>query len=299
MQKAIVILMGGLGNQMFQYAFYLAMKKRSPNVFLCSYYCQNDKPLQHNGYELERVFGIASDHSSLIILLVRKLFIFSNKKYFKTISRLLLTLIRLLPGLNIIEERGYSQYNSDYLQSSHKGFNLYIGYWQCPSYFDAFRKEVLKAFSFDELRLSAQSQEVLATIRLTESVSVHIRRGDFLSKEVDNCIAETDYYDKAMKFINSKIDNPRFVFFSDEPEWVKAHFLVPNAVYVSWNHGLDDWQDMYLMSQCKHNIIANSTFSWWGAWLNDNVGKRVVCPAVFLKKEETPDIYPKDWIIVS
>ena len=79
-------------------------------------------------------------------------------------------------------------------------------------------------------------------------------------------------------------------------KWGKEHLDIPSPVYVDWNKGIDSWQDMYLMSCCKHNIIANSTFSWWGAWLNPNKKKVVIAPSLFLNTETTPDLIPDSWI---
>jgi len=124
----------------------------------------------------------------------------------------------------------------------------------------------------------------------------HIRRGDFISETSDNNISNTDYYDRAIQIISQKMAHPLFIFFSNDIEWVKKCFNLSNAMYVDWNTGIDDWQDMYLMSQCKHNIIANSTFSWWGAYLNANAEKIVVCPSVFIKNIKTPNIYPAEWV---
>jgi hypothetical protein len=290
----IIAFSGGLGNQLFQYAFYLAKKKISPDVYINTYSIQRERC--HNGFELERLFGIKSDNSSLKVRLVRKLLIFKKKKNYKTISTILLEAVKLT-GVKIIQEKGCSVYNPEYLQS-YEGFVLYFGFWQSPRYFDSFQDEIRNTFSFDKLQLSKKSNALLTILQSVESVSIHIRRGDFLTK-MNNVTCDNAYYMKAISLINSKIENPYFVFFSDEPEWVKENFPSSNAVYVDWNRGIDSWQDMCLMSKCKHNIIANSTFSWWGAWLNENKEKIVIAPSEFIRNTKTPHIYPIDWIILD
>ena len=98
-----------------------------------------------------------------------------------------------------------------------------------------------------------------------------------------------------MSFMSEKLNSPTFIFFSDDMDWVKENILCTQAIYVSCNHGADSWQDMYLMSQCKHNIIANSSFSWWGAWLNENQGKIVITPTRWFNYSPNYDIMPQGW----
>ena len=105
-----------------------------------------------------------------------------------------------------------------------------------------------------------------------------------------------DYYKRAVEYIKVHIENPVFFVFSDDKEYVTNNLQVENAVYVDFNSGSDSWQDMFLMSQCKHNIIANSTFSWWGAWLNGNLGKIVVAPSRWMTTFENDEIIPPNWI---
>jgi hypothetical protein len=291
----IIVFSGGLGNQMFQYAFYLAKKKTAPDVYINTYSIWREG--LHNGFELDRLFGIKADNSSITVCIVRKLLIFKRKKPYKTVSSLLLRVVKTLTNVKIMEEKGYSRFDSEYLKPC-QGFVLYFGYWQSPLYFNEFSDEIRRKFSFDEFKLSGQSRLLLSSIRSVESVSIHIRRGDFLAKGFDNAVCTKSYYLNAICLISSKINDPCFVFFSDDPEWVKENIPLLNAVYVDWNQGANSWEDLYLMSQCRHNIIANSTFSWWGAWLNSNEEKLVIVPARFLKNEETPDIYPENWITI-
>ena len=133
------------------------------------------------------------------------------------------------------------------------------------------------------------------------AVSVHVRRGDYLTennKWLYGDICTERYYRIAIEYIQKKVGNCILYFFSNDIEWVKKHYNLENALYIEENmfDSYQDWYDLYLMSICKHNIIANSTFSWWGAWLNQNKNKIVVAPEKWINIFEYEDIYPKEWI---
>ncbi|MGC3976990.1 MAG: alpha-1,2-fucosyltransferase [Paludibacteraceae bacterium] len=107
---------------------------------------------------------------------------------------------------------------------------------------------------------------------------------------------QQNIYENAVKYIKDTVGKVRFYVFSDDPEWVNTNFGLENAVYVQHNTDSDSWQDMYLMSQCKHNIIANSSFSWWGAWLNANPAKIVIAPRKWWRLFDKDDVVPSEWI---
>lgn len=133
------------------------------------------------------------------------------------------------------------------------------------------------------------------------AVSVHVRRGDYIMGNnawIYGDICTVQYYDNAIRYIKEKTGNCKFYFFSDDMEWVRMQFDIEDAVYIeeSLFDIYEDWYDMYLMSLCKHNIIANSTFSWWGAWLNQNKDKIVIVPKKWVNICDYEDIYPAEWI---
>ncbi|MDL2222600.1 alpha-1,2-fucosyltransferase [Bacteroidales bacterium OttesenSCG-928-M11] len=298
MKKSTIISAGGLGNQMFQYAFFLAKKKRSPKMSI-SFFVPS-REIKHNGYELGNLFGLFSEDKDLLATFIRKLLIFEKRSFYRPLCSLLLSILKLL-GITIVREEGYSIYREEYLKVQSKRA-FYFGYWQSPCYFEAIENEVRSAFSFDYSRLSDKSRGLLETIRSQESVSVHIRRGDFLS--VDNQslyvnLNDTLYYVKSVDWMKEHLNSPHFYIFSDDPQWVKKHLQIDNATYIDWNRGETSWEDMCLMSECKHNIIANSTFSWWAAWLNRYEKKQVLVPKCFLRNRETPNIYPADWLQID
>lgn len=203
-------------------------------------------------------------------------------------------------GIKIILKKNPCIFEQEVLKKRF-GLSFYIGFWQTEKYFSSIREEILTTFTFDKKMISLQTNNILHLIKNTNSVSIHIRRGDYLQKgvkEIFGNICTPTYYDKAISEIKNRIDNPNFFVFSNDIEWVKENISIPSPNYIDWNKGTDSWQDMFLMSQCKYNIIANSTFSWWGAWLNQNDNKIVIAPKRFLNDIETPDIFPKEWITI-
>ena len=134
------------------------------------------------------------------------------------------------------------------------------------------------------------------------SISIHIRRGDYLHPKFNHLygnICTIEYYKEAITILQQKYANLHFYIFSDDISWVKENLPIVPSTYIDWNKKEDSWQDMYLMSQCKHNIIANSSFSWWGAWLNNNPNKTVICPSRFMNLNQQSDIVPEDWIQIQ
>lgn len=150
---------------------------------------------------------------------------------------------------------------------------------------------------------SERSKEMAARMDADlNAVSLHIRRGDYLEPkhwENTGSVCQLPYYRNAIAAIKKELDNPVFYVFSDDLAWVKENLPLDNAVYIDWNKGNDSWQDMMLMSHCRRHIICNSTFSWWGAWLDPHKDKTVIVPERWFRHTETPYIYPEGWTKVS
>lgn len=184
------------------------------------------------------------------------------------------------------------------------GDTYYKGHWQSPKYFAGIESEIRKDFAL-RYPLSAEGQTVADKIKEfgDSIVSVHIRRGDYVSsKSVQDTIGVLPllYYESAQRHINSQIKNPHYFIFSDDVEWVEKNMHIENAIYVSRSKNLKDYEEMYLMSMCSNNIVANSSFSWWAAWLNQNPGKIVIAPEKWFNDpaQNTTDLIPCDWITV-
>ena len=298
--------MGGLGNQMFQYAFYLKLKNvyeenlKADLSFFCKQNC-------HNGYELKRIFNIDMPFAT-----VEECY-FSGKKCIGEIShsRLLKFAYRIYYNAFLSKHMfpPYSPYhrkdneykaNGYYEDMFDDIYKYYGGYWQNELYFRDISDLIRDAFVFP--KLDSYNLELAKLITAKESVSLHIRRGDYLTAEnsVFQNICTPTYYKNAVSYMNSSVANPYYFIFSNDIEWCKNNLNLDNMIFVDWNIGVDSYKDMQLMSLCKHNIIANSSFSWWGAWLNNNPNKVVCAPKRWYNNEDT--VYgecPDSWVRIE
>jgi len=175
------------------------------------------------------------------------------------------------------------------------------GYWQSEKYFCDFRLAIQ-----NEIKLKNEESEcyknILSEIGSIQSpISLHIRRGDYehdpIIKKILSCCTMS-YYDQAIKFVTRDLTGVKFFIFSDDINWVKENFKINFPVFYVTGNNITNYEEMILMSKCKHNIIANSSFSWWGAWLNENPGKIVVAPKKWFNnpKADQKDIIPESWI---
>lgn len=274
---SIVRFKGGLGNQMFQYAFYLSLKKRHPFSLFAfdleeSLYC-------HSGFQLDKV-----THTHTLN---------AGKRY----QRIQKHLPRIIKYSQKVRQENSLEYAEKYLKENSL-LILYDGYWQSEKYFSNISDKVRKAFRFKEELLNQKSQKLVPILKKNESVSIHIRRGDYLNLTDYFGLCSISYYQKAMEYIGERYPILSFIIFSDDIQWAKENLPCKDAIYVDWNSGSDSWQDMFLMSQCKHNVVANSSFSWWGAWLNNNPQKIVIAPEQWFSFSPNYDIIPNGWVTI-
>jgi len=178
--------------------------------------------------------------------------------------------------------------------------SLFIGYWQTEKYFLPIQDTIRKDFTF-KMPLEGLNKTLAESISSCNSVSMHIRRGDYVHNSETSKfhgVCSPEYYYEALEFIKKKSANIQLYIFSDDMEWVKVNmkFDVP-VTYVGNNIDNQSYVDMQLMSLCKHNIIANSSFSWWGAWLNNNPEKIVIAPSKWFNDSSinATDIIPEGW----
>ena len=279
-------LSGGLGNQLFQYAYARALSLR----YNCQLYLDTrDVNLNaiHGGYGLESFShkGKIIDQAILNAQYPRWKFHLSSKlKSFKN-------------GLLGHYHEGGLNYQQGHERAVKN--SLLVGYWQSEQYFSEFRDEILADFNFcDEIKMN--NCAFAEMIKLSTSVSVHIRRGDYINNAKSASIYHEcglDYYEKSITLIRQQIESPVFFVFSDDISWCKKNinFLDSHVVFVS-DETTDAISDLYLMSLCSSHIIANSTFSWWGAWLSSSC--LVIQPRIWFKKESTRSdlIKEQGWI---
>ncbi len=288
----IVNIIGGLGNQMFIYAMYLALKEAHPteDILLCrrSY---NGYPL-HNGYELDRLFGVDAPEASLLQL-ARVAYPFVNYKTWQIISH-------IFPKRKSMAI-GTTEIPFSYREVERNDNVFYDGYWQNEKNFISARNKILTSFTFPEFN-DDKNIELSRNLISKRSVSCHIRRGDYL-KEPIMCVCTPDYYTNAIKKIDDMVNPELYCIFSDDIEWckdtLKSQIVGKEVVFVDWNNGCDSFRDMQLMSLCHYNIIANSSFSWWGAWLNNHEDRIVIAPSTWKNKALVNDPIPDNWIRIK
>lgn len=268
----IHVINGGLGNQMFQYALYLARKNKFPhNVSIFdTHYCVG----AHQGFELNHLFHLSAFGLGWILNIENAILFSKFRKY-------------IWKRMHICTDKQDYVYDEESITIPKSC--IFEGYWQTEKYFKGIEDIVRREFRFDNNMLNQPSKEILDIISSCNSVSLHIRRGDYLNINGKDISLSLDYHKGAIAYIMEHVQDPIFFIFSDDPLWVRDNLKVENATYVDWNSGKDSWQDMCLMSCCKHNIIANSSFSWWGAWLNANPSKIVISP------KWGGDIIPDEW----
>ncbi|MCA0857904.1 alpha-1,2-fucosyltransferase [Phaeobacter italicus] len=182
------------------------------------------------------------------------------------------------------------------------GDNSYLhGYWQSEKYFQNSAERIRSDFTFPAFS-NQQNAEMAARIAESTAISLHVRRGDYLTFAA-HVLCDQAYYDAALaKVLDGLQGDPVVYVFSDDPQWAKDNLSLPcEKIVVDFNGPETDFEDMRLMSLCQHNIIGNSSFSWWAAWLNQTPGRRVAGPAKWFgdPKLSNPDIFPHDWLRIS
>lgn len=263
----IVRIIGGLGNQMFQYAYAKSLQERGYKVKIDI--SKFKKYKLHGGYQLDK-FNIDIKPSTALSNFLSKLGV---RKSIKEKNRL------FNENLLVVPKKSYLK-----------------GYFQTERYFQNIRSILEKEFTLLE-PISYSSNQYKNEIEAhANSCSLHVRRGDYISNKKANKVHGTcdlNYYKRAIEFIESQYKNIHFFIFSDDLNWVKNNLKLKNGTYI--DHDVIPHEDLYLMSLCRFNITANSSFSWWGAWLNKHKNKMVISPKKWYVSKET-NIICNDWI---
>jgi hypothetical protein len=285
--------MGGLGNQMFQYAVgrSISLKLNLELKFDLSFYdnCTDRK------YDLNkfRIFNTSATNSEIENISTSSL---SIKKILK--FKILRKPIPLYLG-PVIRERMFN-YDQNILKIRGKKFYL-DGYWQSEKYFSEYKKQLHHDFTLLKIENMAYLK-LKNEILNCNSVGVHIRRGDYVNNPITNKfhgVCSEQYYYSAIESLKYRFKNPVLFVFSDDLHWVKTNLDFSLPVYYIDNHyNLTPNEEILLMSSCRHNIISNSSFSWWGAWLNENIDKIVIAPKKWFNTNQASDtdIIPNRWI---
>lgn len=289
-----VKLMGGLGNQMFQYA--LGRKVANSR--------DTDLSLDVSGYDNIHP-GDTPRHYEMGIFNIRASLDGSYHPYrgensTKPLGKQLGAVLGVLSGRRqtLIQEKGFP-FDSRALDAPDGSY--LIGYWQTEKYFKDIRSQLIKDFTLKQAPNKA-NHDMAAKIAKVTAVSLHVRRGDYVTNANANQfhgLAPLDYYNAAVKLMCAKVKDPHFFIFSDDAKWTQENIKISQpTTYVTHNDANTGYEDMRLMAQCRHHIIANSSFSWWGAWLNQRAAKTVIAPQRWFNDPDadTRDIYAEGWL---
>ena len=277
----VVQVIGGMGNQMFQYAFARAI---GDDVKLDITTFDKYKTWDY----LLDVFNIKENYATDAELDQIK---HKSKSKFPKLIRKMLGISKFKS--NEIKETDLS-FNKELLQPRDVAY--YVGYFQCEKYFKDIRTKLLEEFSLRK-KLDNKNIDMLKQINSTNAVAIHVRRGDYVELQHVHGLCNLDYYKRGIDYICKHVENPHFFVFSDDMDWVKNNLEISSHVtYVDINDKYSGYFDLELMKNCKHNIIANSSFSWWGAWLNENPDKIVIAPKQWFANGNKIDIVCDDWI---
>lgn len=283
----IVKVSGGLGNQMFQYAFAKAYSlKNNCEVLLDISWYENEDDL---GVVAKRNFELEVFNINLKFATKEEIEICKDKKSNSHLPKLIRKVLNRPKCVsNEVFEKDAGVFDSELLNLKDNAY--YEGFFQSEKYFKDFRDEILKDFTL-KLSLDDKNNEMLKQITSTNSVSLHVRRGDYVKLQSVYKLCTLDYYNQAINFICQRVENPHFYIFSDDCEWVRENLKIEHENTIV-NINKEGYFDLELMKNCKHNIIANSSFSWWGAWLNNGI---VVAPKTWFVKMLDTDIIPENW----
>ncbi len=282
--------MGGLGNQLFQYAAAKALSMKTNIPFKIDF----DDPYKFVKRELNLFpFKLKVTQANWWEL--------QKCKPKRRIEKRLWMLVGKDPASQLFREKGDYTYDPDFF-SCPDGAYL-SGFWQTEKYFQEIEDTIRSDFEFT-IPASEKNKTWLKQIQSCNSVSVHVRRGDVVSVAKTNMIYGTmtsEFYETAMNRMAESFNDVVFFFFSDDIEWVKENIKTTYpAFYVDANDDAHNYEDLRLMSSCSHHIIANSSFSWWGAWLNPDKQKKVIGPAKWMSTRNISDTdhIPASWLLL-
>ena len=285
----VMRLKGGLGNQMFQYALgrRLSLEHRTELALETSSF----KTDRLRVYRLDsfQISGTASDTLPFFPTTGPKRRLNTCLQFFRKI---------IGKPFEIFKEKSFN-FDPEALNCSANAF--FDGFWQSEKYFSPIRKTLINDF-VPTIPLSGELAHTVQNIQSCSAVSIHVRRGDYVSDPTTTAyhgVCSKEWYEKAAQYMKVYVPNLQFFVFSDDFEWAKDNlsFDAPTTFVQPSPDGLE-CHDLYAMSLCKHNVIANSSFSWWGAWLNQNPNKIVVAPRKWFVAgpQTTNDLIPESWI---
>lgn len=286
----IVRIWEGLGNQMFQYAFGRSLKYRTgQKVFLDVERSYKDS-FEFESKHTERPYALDHFNITLDKIKVEELPEYRFLQQKNQVEKIIFYLSKKQKYFIKFLQDYDSAYHKEYFSST--GSYYAFGWFQQEAYFKDIRKILLKEFT-PKKKISLPS-DLYSVLKKQNTVAIHIRRGDYI-RWGNEC--NEFYYLRAIEFIKERIENPIFLVFSDDMDWVKKHIEIDGERrYITGEYLFKDYEEMLIMSKCKNQIISNSTFSWWAAWLNQNPDKIVISPSKWFGIQN--NIVPNDWLIL-
>lgn len=289
MNEVIVRLVGGLGNQMFQYAAgrAVAVRNQVPLTLDLSWF----------GTDPERQYALAPFRINVRIRKDQNTGSVRPSWVERFAGRVRRKLNLPSQGVPVFSEKSF-RYDAEIETVSAPV--ILNGYFQSERYFSSIQQLISEEFTLQNEPKSATA-ELLALIHASDAICVHIRRGDYITNASANAYHGTcavNYYDDGLAEVSAGLRNPHCFVFSDDPQWVRENFKTSLPMTLVDIHGTQEaHEDLRLMRECRHFVIANSSLSWWGAWLSAREGKRVVAPKVWFKNSEndTSDLIPSGW----
>ena len=299
----IVNIAGGLGNQMFQYAFALMLKRRYPDEevlvdtqhYHSLFFRKFGSVNLHNGYEIGTLFKQATLPVAGFGALRRLTYYIPNY----VASRVARRVLPVRATEYIEHPDRYFTYDKGVFRA---GDTYYEGYWQCVHYYTDMREQLREVFAPPVP--NDYNRAMIAQIEGCHSVGIHVRRGDYKDAPEFNGICTPEYYRKAVGHIvsESKGGAPTFFVFSNDMAWCRANMQgivgQHKVVFVDQNKGMQSCWDMFLMTHCRSLIIANSTFSWWGAFLNPRAA-HVCTPSPWVRRPGSVEVTDPRWTVVG
>ena len=278
-------LMGGLGNQLFQ--IFTTMSYAIDNN--CSFFLKNDKVLHENENTTTRY------------------------TYWNNFLKKLTPYLSNNDGFNQLYKEPSFRYSKINKVVNHNEILLLYGYFQSPMYFHHNVSNILSLLNITELKKTIHNlviSEYITAEFLSKALSLHFRIGDYKKLPDYHPLATIDYYKNSIKYICDKLDfTPNILYFCEEQDESDVNVYIdllknefPNIEFKRASYKLEDWHQLLLMSLCKHNIIANSTFSWWGAYFNEDTNKIVCYPSVWFGNRvghDLTDLFPNDWVKIN
>lgn len=296
----IVNIIGGLGNQMFQCAFAIALREKWKeevkvdthhyNYIFSKYFHGNN--FYHNGYEVDKIFKNLGLQKATVWDIIKVSYYVPNF----VLSRIVRKIFPQRKTECVQTALDAFKYSDKPLTCSR--YQYFEGYWMCASYFTFCREHIQKAFTFPNFTTD-ENMYYATQLSKENSVTIHIRRGDYLGSSNVANICTLGYYRKAIMEVKRIINNPVFFVFSNDQEWcmenLKDELGGSDVHFVTNNKGCQSYRDMQLMSLARCNILANSSFSWWGAFLNVRPNQIVFVPQKWMNDRDTDGMYLNNW----